>query len=218
MRFSEQTVMAHAEGDLEAPAYSESAAALCSAESHGALADAVPSKLIEIAQQVSPVGNQQPAHSLPAWRLAGVGTLMLASGLLFGRLLGTHPTPAMITLEGRMLATGELAMALARQSSAVESLPSTVVIGLSYLAKHGSYCRTFTLKQSESIAGLACHETDGWHIQALAQTGPKSPLGQYRMAGALVPSLILGAVENTMDGSPLDAATETAARARQWRR
>jgi hypothetical protein len=107
---------------------------------------------------------------------------------------------------------------LSTQPANAEPLRSEVRIGLSYLAKEGNYCRTFTLNQGESIVGVACRAADGWRIEALAQTGPKSPLAQYRMAGSRVPPLILGTVESTMDGSPLDTGAEAEARARNWQR
>jgi hypothetical protein len=117
-----------------------------------------------------------------------------------------------------MLAGDTLATALFEQAGGIEPVQSEVLIGLSYLAKTGVYCRTFTVKQNESIAGIACHEADGWNIQALAQTGPKSALTQYRMAGTRVPPLLMGVVESTIDGSPLDSEAEAAVRQRHWQR
>lgn len=191
------------------------------------LHDAVPQRLIDAARGAS-ARTGTPLASAPsvpvlrrlfAWQVPGIIALLaLLGGASVGRLLGSQPTPTLALVDGRMLASGTLATALSTQAGGSEPLQSAVVIGLSYLGKAGTYCRTFTVKQSESVAGVACRETDAWHIQALAQTGPKSPLAQYRMAGILVPPLILGAVESTIDGSPLDSRAESAAREHDWRR
>jgi len=200
-----------------------------------ALDDAVPQRLIDAARRATNTTARatQPAAAtlakpssvaallgwMRSWQLPGVvALLMLLMGVFAGRLLGSEPTPTITTTNGRMLANGGLAAALFTQAGGAEPLQSAVMIGLSYLDKTGSYCRTFTVKQTESVAGVACRAADGWHIQALAQTGPKSPLAQYRIAGILVPPLILGAVESTIDGSPLDLQAESAARARNWQR
>jgi hypothetical protein len=250
MKFSGETLMAYADGELDAQTCREIEAALPSepglagqlarqrtlqttlrATFAPVLEDAVPQRLIDAARGAA----NKPSAPLAApsrytalhrplawalkWQVPGlVAIVMVLVGAIVGRLLGTEPTPSITTVDGRMLATGGLATALSRQAGGAEPLQSTVMIGLSYLDKAGTYCRTFTVKQTESMAGVACRGMDGWHIQALAQTGPTSPLAQYRVAGILVPPLILGAVESTIDGSPLDARAESAARARNWRR
>jgi hypothetical protein len=156
---------------------------------------------------------------LKTWHKAAIiAAIALVAGVAVGRTVNLAPSSDVTTLAGRMLAGGTLATALFEQAGGVEPLQSEVLIGLSYLAKAGVYCRTFTMKQNESIAGIACREADGWNIQALAQTGPKSPLTQYRMAGTRVPPLLMGVVESTIDGSPLDTDAESAARQRQWLR
>lgn len=246
MKFSGETVMAYADGELDAQTCRdlEAALPLDPALAHGVvrervlqsslrasfapvLHDAVPQRLIDTARRTRNPASaaatrpHEPAawRALFTWQLPGLIALVaLGAAVYLGRMLGTQPTTTLTTIDGRMLATGSLASALAKQAGGSEPLQSDVIIGLSYLAKAGQFCRTFTVKRSESLAGLACREADGWHIQALAQTGPKSALAQYRMAGVLVPTLILIAVENTIDGSPLDPQAESGARARDWRR
>jgi len=246
MKFSGETLMAYADGELDARICREIEAALPGDPAaagriarHRALQaslrttfapvlhDAVPQRLIDAAHQAGgKVAEQVPdrrlMRHLAALRsghwAAIVGSVALLVGVLVGRTVNIPPPSAVTTLDGRMLAGGTLATALFEQAGGSEPLQSEVVVGLSYLAKTGVYCRTFTVKQNESIAGIACREADGWHIQALAQTGPKSPLTQYRMAGTSVPPLLMGMVESTIDGSPLDTEAEAAAHQRQWQR
>lgn len=246
MKFSGETLMAYADGELDAQTRREVEAALpmqpglaqqvahhrglqksLRASFAPVLHDAVPQRLIDAARGAS-ARTTAPRASVPsvpvlrrlfAWQVPGILALLaLLCAAGAGRLLGLQPTPTLALVDGRMLASGTLATALSTQAGGSEPLQSAVMIGLSYLGKTGTYCRTFTVKHSESVAGVACRETDGWQIQALAHTGPKSPLAQYRMAGILVPPLILGAVESTIDGSPLDSRAESAARERDWRR
>ena len=243
MKFSGETVMAYADGELDAQSCRdlEAALPLDAALAHGVrnqrvlqsslrasfapvLHDAIPQQLSDTARRARPATHPEgkakvaPWRAVFAWQLPAVVALVALAGAVFlGRMLGSQPATTLTTHDGRMLATGSLANALTQQAGGSEPLQSGIVIGLSYLAKAGTYCRTFTVKDSESLAGLACRESDGWHIQALAQTGPRSALAQYRMAGVLVPTLVLIAVENTIDGSPLDPKSESAARASDWR-
>ncbi len=245
MKFSGETLMAYSDGELDAPTRRQIEAALPGDPQMAAqlarhrglqtslratfapvLEDAVPQRLIDAARRTGLGAHQQPAIPQPlrhltallTWRLPAVAAIVtLLAGLLLGRALTGAPATTLSTADGRMLAQGVLATALSNQAGGTEPIQSEVVIGLSYQAKSGAYCRTFTFNQRESIAGVACRESDGWQIQALAQTGPRSPLTQYRMAGTLVPPVILGTVESTIDGSPLDAAAEADARARGWR-
>jgi hypothetical protein len=241
MKFSGETVMAYADGELDVhtrreiesvmPADPEVAQQITRhralqsslrATFAPVLTDPIPQRLIDATRHTgcSPAPSStawHQVHTILGWRVpAAAAVLALVVGVLLGRVLAAAPAPAITTAEGRMLADGALATALSEQPSGSQPLHSAVLVGLSYLGKGGTYCRTFTLKQSESIAGMACREADGWHVQALAQTGPKSPLTQYRMAGTAVPPLLLSTVESTIDGSPLDAEAEAAAREHNW--
>jgi hypothetical protein len=238
MKFSGETLMAYTDGELDAPTCREIEAAISGDPDvarqisrqralqsslrvtfEPVLHDAVPQRLIDAARRTENAPNTQSLKAVHTWRLpVAAAVVALLGGLLLGRLSAATSKPLFTTIEGRMLAQGTLGDALSKQPGGTEPLQSEIVIGLSYLAKSGVYCRTFTVRQSESIAGVACRDAQGWQIQAMAQTGPKSPLAQYRMAGTLVPPLILGTVESTMDGSPLDAEAETAARGRDWLR
>lgn len=73
-----------------------------------------------------------------------------------------------------------------------------------------------TFKTRES-AGMACRSTDGWSVAALAQNENAATTGDYRMAATSLPPAIAQAVAATIEGEALDAEEETAVRARGWK-
>jgi hypothetical protein len=66
-----------------------------------------------------------------------------------------------------------------------------------------------------SSAGLACREGGQWRIPVMAETGEKGQ-GAYRQAGTELPPAVLDAIDARIAGKALDAAGEEAARARGW--
>lgn len=66
------------------------------------------------------------------------------------------------------------------------------------------------------VAGLACRDPDQWRLELLS-TLPQAGTDAYRPAGAALPGVILEAVEARIEGDPLDAAGEAAALERGWR-
>jgi hypothetical protein len=64
-------------------------------------------------------------------------------------------------------------------------------------------------------AGLACREGGQWRIPVLAEGGAQAE-GAYRQAGSDLPPAVLDAIDARIAGKPLDAAGEEAARARGW--
>lgn len=152
--------------------------------------------------------------SWPQWG-AIAATLLL--GVIVGRIGSMGGEDAFVAEHGRMLARGALDSALSEQSGGAIDRETGIQIGVSYLAKNGDYCRTFTLKDEQTLAGLACRRDARWTIDALTRTKADAS-GAYRMAGAAVPALILGLVEDTIAGDPLDSEQEIEARERGWER
>ena len=66
------------------------------------------------------------------------------------------------------------------------------------------------------VAGLACRDPDQWRLELLS-TLPQTGTDAYRPAGAALPGVILEAVEARIEGDPLDAEGEAAALERGWR-
>lgn len=68
-----------------------------------------------------------------------------------------------------------------------------------------------------STAGLACRDAGAWRIPVLAQSAEEAQ-GAYRQAGSGMPAAVLDAIDERIAGASLDAAAERAARAQGWRR
>jgi anti-sigma factor RsiW len=117
---------------------------------------------------------------------------------------------------GQLLASGALDKALSTQLVRDQQAQSAVQIGVSFRSKAGSYCRTFQLRDN-NLAGLACREQGNWKLEMLALTG-SSPAGQpeFRQAGSSLPPAIAQAVDQAIDGDPLDAEAEARARTNRW--
>jgi hypothetical protein len=141
---------------------------------------------------------------------AGPAGAALACGILLG--VFAAPENAFRLDGGAMMAQGSLASALDRQLAS-ETVKS-IRVGLSFRAKDGRYCRTFERGGTASaLAGVACRDTDGWAVAALAATPPEN--SAYRMAGAM-PDTVRSVVAQMIAGDPLDASAEKHARDAGW--
>jgi hypothetical protein len=69
-----------------------------------------------------------------------------------------------------------------------------------------------------SAAGFACREADAWKVRALSEGATNAAGGEYRMAGSELPPAILAAIEDSMAGEALDAEEERAAQSRGWQK
>lgn len=68
-----------------------------------------------------------------------------------------------------------------------------------------------------SAAGLACRSGGEWKIPVLAETGAQGE-GAYRQAGSAMPAAVLEAIDARAVGASLDAKAEQAAAQRGWTR
>lgn len=86
-------------------------------------------------------------------------------------------------------------------------------VGISFRHHDGAYCRTFHLQQQAPLAGLACRRGDAWKLELLAAAQPYQ--GELQPAAAM-PMAVLVAVDAAIKGEPLDAAAEAASRDAGW--
>ena len=244
MKFSEETLMAYADNELDAKTRAAVEEAMATdpevarkIAQHKALRGKVhlafnnvvheptPQRLIDAARGVPAVrreGNVIPlrrkAPVSRAWPQWAAIAASLVVGVIIGQavLRGSGGGPV-TSRDGQLLANGVLAHALSEQLASTQTDQSPVKIGVSFKSKAGNYCRTFTMRETTTLAGLACRDHDDWHVQTLVQTAstPESSAA-YRQAGSQMPKSILQATEDNIAGEPLDAAAETAAREKNW--
>jgi len=139
----------------------------------------------------------------------------LLLGVALSRLLPSpFSAPAMV--DDVMLAQGALARGLDDVLAGTSDADAPVVVNLSFRARSGEICRAFTLRAPRPLAGLACREGGDWRVNTLTAT-QAAPAGGLRTASSALPPAVLAEVDARIDGEPLDAAAERAARAADWR-
>ncbi|HYM43315.1 MAG TPA: hypothetical protein VET46_11180 [Steroidobacteraceae bacterium] len=246
MTFSDETLMAYADGELDAATRAAVEAAVAAdprlaqrIAQHRALrerlhtafepvlAEPVPQRLLAAARGtgeprrtdnvIALAGRRPPRWSWPQWSAMAASLIV---GVLLGPwLLRSAAPPAPFDVSGgRLLAGGALARALSQQLASEQPAAAPVTIGISFRARRGGYCRTFVLHRGESLAGVACREGPSWQVMALAQSAasPGAPAGGYRQAASALPPAVAGTLDELMEGDPLDGASEAAARAHGW--
>lgn len=68
-----------------------------------------------------------------------------------------------------------------------------------------------------AAAGLACRDGAEWKVPVMAQAA-QGAVGEYRQAGSTMPPMVLDAIDERISGQTMDAKAEEAARARGWKR
>jgi hypothetical protein len=143
----------------------------------------------------------------------------LAASVLLGVALGfalfrpANPQ-LMQTAGGALVAQGQLGSTLTGQLSADQPSNATVRVGISFLAKTGEYCRSFSLTAANS-SGIACRHGKQWQIDALVQQ-PRGLSNEYRTAATDLPPVLRETIEATISGDALDATAEAMVRQRGW--
>jgi hypothetical protein len=241
MSFDEETLIAYADGELDAATRAAIEAAAASdpqlaqriaqhralrARLHAAfepvLEERVPERLLATVRGTAAAASADNVISLrprPRWSWPQWGAM--AASVVLGVLLGAlllRPSGAPIdTRGGQMLASGALARALSDQLASTATPGAPVEVGISFRAKSGTYCRSFVLHAGGSLAGLACREQTSWQVVALAPAEAPGAPGTYRQAASSLPPPVARSLVDLIAGEPLDAAGEAAARARGWK-
>ena len=244
MTFSEETLMAYADNELDAQTRTAVEAAMAvdpeiarRVAQHKALRgklrlafdnvidEPTPQRLVNAARgapnvrregNVIPLRRKAPQRrGVPLWASIAAS---LAIGVIIGQaMLHGSGSTNVTSRDGQLLASGELAHALSAQLASAQTDQNPVQIGVSFKSKAGDYCRTFTVHESTTLAGLACRQHDDWRVQILAQsTPPAQGGGAYRQAGSEIPKSVLQSVDDNIAGDPLDAHAEAAARDKNW--
>jgi anti-sigma factor RsiW len=277
MTIPDETLMAYADGELDAPARAEVEAAMAEnpqlarrVEQHQALRkklgaafnptllETVPDSVvaaIRLAPAASPAPSESQQGAAPreatvtdlrrvraaraaeakeaaasvrrtqvprrpwTWVEWGAMAASVAVGAVIAYLTLNAPDANRVgTRRGELVAQADLADALSNQLAGSQPANTPVQIGVSFRSKSGENCRTFTVKDENPFGGLACLQGDTWRVQVLAnlQSGATSN-GAYKPAAGSMPVAVIAEVDRQIAGEPLDAAAETAARARGWK-
>jgi len=266
MSFSDETLMAYADGELAEPAFSDveravrtDPAVAARVAQHQALradvfaafapvadepvpprlvAAALPGKVADLnavraaraggTHHAAPSASHAAEHgarrswSWPEWGgvAASLAVGVLVGSLVFGGAAREGAGGAAIAVagaDGTLVARGPLSNALSQQLAG--DTGGAVDIGVSFAARDGALCRSFTTRLS---AGLACRDGGEWKLVMMTEAGKgeagKGETGDYRQAGSAMPPAVLEAIDARIAGATLDAQGEQAAKQRGWTR
>ena len=204
MNFSDETVMAYADGELDAASRAALEAAMATDPQLARRVARQRALRARLRAALDPVLDEPLPERLlasvrgAAWRFSAT-------------------TLAACPRDGQVLASGALARALSEQLASQQPPGAPVQIGVSFRARNGDYCRTFVLRGQGTLAGLACRGHEAWRLEVLAQTaGQPAAAAGYRPAGSALPASVARTLDELIAGEPLDAGAEAAARARGW--
>ncbi|MTV40136.1 anti-sigma factor family protein [Duganella radicis] len=240
MKFSDETLMAYADGELDEAGRAEIERAL---ETDPALAErvaqhqalrsdvfaafapildeplppalmatALPGKVADLsAARAARVEKTAPRRwSWPEW---GAIAATLAVGVLVGGTLGGNGGDAALAVAQG--ADGKL-VAQGQLATALSrqlaASDGAVRIGVSFAARDGALCRSFV---THGTAGLACRSGNAWQVPVMAEAA-SAAAGDYRQAGSAMPSAVLDAIDARIAGPALDAKGEQEALQRGW--
>jgi hypothetical protein len=237
MKYDDETLMAFADGELDEARRAEIAAAIARdpelarrVDAHRAmharvaqafsrvLGEPVPEKLRAAAMNRGTVVNFPGAGARDAKsRWSASHWTAMAASLLVGMFIAwrvfSPAEPLLVTRGDALVAAGALAAALDSQLASNQSPGSDVLIGVTFRAREGGFCRSFVLA-TQRTAGLACRADGDWRIAATALTDAQK--GEIRQAGSALPPAIAAAVDERIAGTTLDAAEERDAQASGW--
>jgi hypothetical protein len=252
VNYDDETLMAYADGELDAVQRAEIAAAADKdpglarrVEKHRALRAQVAGAFADVVDQPLPARLLAAANgdtvAVNGARASGRGKILRfpspdarAPGLRWGlrewaamaasvvlgvlvswQLLAPSGQGVMVAKNGALVARGDLADALDKQLASDQRPEVPVRIGVTFKARDGGYCRSFTLRGTKT-AGLACRAGGEWQVAATGVA--EIPAGQVQQAAAALPAAILSAIEARRAGDALDAAGEENARLGGWDR
>lgn len=240
MKYSDELLMAYADGELDAALRADIEAAMAAdpavaraVERHRALAarvrgsyqgvmqEPVPEKLAALVTAAAPAPvatlaqyrtERPPAAATPAVPQWFALAASLVLGLLVGLFVTREPAAPWAESGAGLVAKNDLDRALSTQLAGEDDVRD-VRVGISFRNREGAYCRAFHLQQQAPLAGLACRAGSEWRLQVLAAAARQQ--GELAPASAM-PMAVLQAIDAAIDGEPLDAAAEAAARDAGW--
>jgi hypothetical protein len=248
VNYDDETLMAYADGELDAAERAEISAALEQdpqlarrVEQHrmlrtevtgafaGVLGEPVPERLVAAAKAATGTATESPARGkvvqfpVRATRAPGAPWRArewsaMAASVLLGvaiswRAFSPDESALIAARGGALVARGALATALEKQLASDQRREDAVLIGVTFKARDGHYCRSFTLHEAKT-AGLACRVGSEWQVPVATAT--EIPGGTLQQAAAATPPAVLQAIESRIAGDALDASGEENARLGGW--
>jgi len=240
VNYDDEILMAYVDGELDARRSGEIGAA---AEKDPALARRVEelrALRARVAGAFTPVLNQPVPERLARAAQANRGNVLqfparparapaapwqarewiaMAASLLLGAFISWKVlTPGegapLVAGKDALVAHGELARALDQQLASEQRGEEAVLIGLTFKARDGNYCRSFEMRATRT-AGLACRAGSEWQVTATDSSAPAQ--GQMQQASSALSPAILRAIEARVDGAALDAEAERGAQQTGWK-
>ena len=200
------------------------------AEFDPVLAEQVPTRLTALLQQPAPsaparlapaIAHHASARSASAVRhrtrrwLLPSAAVAASIALLAAGLWWKAGSDVVRVRDGQQFASGALSRALDQTLASAPEPGSRVVIGLTFRGADGRICRSFVARE-QAMAGLACHDADGWSLPVLAR--PAAPAGgELRQAASATAPAVQAAIDTRIRGEAFDAQQERAARDAGWR-
>lgn len=195
----------------------------------GVLGESVPERLVAAANAAAGTAQETPARGkvvqFPVrgarapgtpWRAREWGAMaasVLLGVLISWRALSPDESELITARSGALVARGALATALESQLASDQRSEEAVLIGVTFKARDGRYCRSFTLREVKT-AGLACRAGGEWEVPVTAAAG--IPGGAVQQAAVAMPPAVLQAIESRIAGDALDATSERNARQGGW--
>ena len=144
------------------------------------------------------IGKQQRrGMGVAQW---GAMAATLALGVVVGQYgLGSGSDAPFALQGGALVASGPLENALETQLASAQTDDSDFRIGLTFRAKAGNICRSFT---GEAVSGIGCREGQRWKMVSTLPGGNES---DYRQASSSAVNTIAAEM---MADAPVDAETE----------
>jgi hypothetical protein len=155
-----------------------------------------------------------PAAPWRAREWVAMAASLVLGVLISWRMLAPGEGAPIVAGTDALLAHGELARALDTQLASEQRGEEPVLIGLTFKARDGNYCRSFVLRTTKT-AGLACRVGSDWQVPATDSA--VIPPGEMQQASSVVAPAILRAIEARGVGVALDAEAEKSARQSGWK-
>ena len=152
--------------------------------------------------------DRRASFGVPQWAAMAA---TLAIGIVAGQFVGNRSVAPIESRDGILVAAASLDRALDAQLASAEG-NGRVRVGLTFRARDGGICRSFT---EGGASGLACRDGQDWRVEGLF-AAPEGQQGDYRMAAGEDPRLA-ALIDEHIAGEPFDAAAERAARDGNWR-